>query len=154
MELLDFVEKYLVAKEARCYRHCSQSAKFAPVYESESSLVGAYVCPDKYVSRAVYFSDKPDEEWFYSFLSAQLGSDWVRKRDIRMATRFGWELGGNAEDEIKEVSKSGKLVQYYWSFRPENNEERSRGTFLCSNCGKFYVKPKTGDSPCPHCGKS
>ncbi len=155
MELLSFAEKYLLAKDAKCGRHCDQTAKFTPINEEKTSLVGAYVCPQGYVSRAVYFSDRPDAKWFLSFLSDQLGSQWVRSRDIRMATRFGWELGGSAEDEIKQVSKTGKIVQYYWTFYPQNDEEKARGTFLCSNCKKLFVKLKSDPSLlCPKCTSS
>jgi len=155
-KFLDFVEHYLVIDGAKCYRHCEQPAKFTPIFQSESSLVGAYVCPQGYVSRVVYFAANPDAEWFKEFLRNPLGEKRVKTQDIRSATRHGWELGGTAEAEISKVAKSGTITQYYWTFYPKTNEEKSLGTFLCpkeeGGCGRLYTKLNTEDSRlCPNC---
>ncbi len=92
-QLLSFVEKYLV-DDAKCSRHCDKQATFVPIKQSDTSLVGAYVCPQNYVSRVVYFADNPDPNWFHKFLVDKFGKAEVRSRDIRKATRHGWELGG------------------------------------------------------------
>ncbi len=151
-----FVNKYLVQTDVKCYRHCEKPAKFVPIYQKESSLVGAYVCPEGYVSRVVYFADNPDAHWFEEFLGEQAGPERLRGKDIRKATRYGWELGGEAEMEISKVSKSGKLVQYYWTFYPQNDQDEQVGTFLCpkekGGCGKLYTELKTDDAVlCPEC---
>lgn len=153
--LKDFVNEYLLAKGARCYRHCQAVTKFEPLSQYGSSLVGAYVCPQSFVSRVVYFASNPDPKWFERFLTDQLGPR-VKSKDIRKATRHGWELGSNAEEKITKVSDNGKIIQYYWTFYPSSNEEKENGTYLCSKevggCGKLYVKPNTDDSKlCQKC---
>ena len=140
-QLLDFVEKYLVAKDAKCSRHCDRQTRFVPIMESETSLVGAYICPQNYVSRVVYFANNPDPNWFQGFLRDQFGKDKVSSRDFRKATRHGWELGGDAE---KKITKSGGITQYYWTPYPQTDREKEYGIFICARedggCGKFYSK--------------
>ncbi|MGI0092203.1 MAG: hypothetical protein ACREBS_10890, partial [Nitrososphaerales archaeon] len=83
-----------------------------------------------------------------------LGTSRVRQRDIRSATRHGWELGGNAEDEIKGISES--IRQYYWTFYAKSEDEKKYGTFVCpegsGGCGRLYTKLQSDDSEfCPDC---
>jgi hypothetical protein len=154
---LSFVSKYLVVDGVKC-SHCGKRANFVTIYQKDSSLVGAYVCSEGYVSRVVYFADNPDAVWFGNFLRDQLG-DRFRGKDIRMASRYGWDLGGRAEKETAVVSKSGKIVQYYWTFYALNEEEKFTGTFLCreenGGCGKLYTKLKTEASTlCTDCRRN
>lgn len=70
-----------------------------------------------------------------------------------MATRHGWELGGKAEDEIKEISDSVK--EYYWTMYARTDEEKKYGTFLCAKsdggCGKLFNKLRSDSSKlCPN----
>jgi hypothetical protein len=150
-EFSDFVNRYLVVNDAKCYRHCQEPAKFVSIFMGDASVVGAYVCPSNYISRVVYFSNHPDREWFEKFLSGQVGS-MLRPRDLRVATRHGWELGGNAEAEILGISDTGDLKEYYWTFYPKTEEEKTTGAFICSNCGSLFVKSFSDESTlCPKC---
>jgi hypothetical protein len=158
-QLLSFVEKYLVVNDAKCYRHCDRATKFVPIFRYDSTIVGAYVCPQNYVSRIVYFANNPDPDWFKEFLFDQIGKDRINPRDIRKATRHGWELGGNAEKEISNVSKSREITQYYWTPYPATDEEKKYGVFICAKeqggCGKLYSKLKTDETKlCPSCQKA
>ena len=153
-----FVQKYLVANGAKCSRHCDKPAKFLPLFQSDSSIVGGYVCPEDYVSRIVYFADNPKLEWFKKYLLDHIGKKTVHDADVRTATRHGWELGGRAEGEISHVSKSGEIVQYYWTPYPKTEEEKKYGVFVCpkndGGCGRLYSKLKIDDSKiCPNCRK-
>lgn len=157
--LLEFVKKHLVEDGVKCYRHCEQPTKFVPIFQSETSLVGAYVCPQRYVSRVVYFADNPDIEWFEGILREQVGAGRVRSRDIRRATRFGWELGREAEKEIGQASRSGKVTQHYWTFYARTDEDGQSSTWLCpreeGGCGKIYTKANSNDSIlCENCRSS
>ena len=155
--LLDFVKQYLIVKETKCYRHCQRQTRFVSLFQKGSALVGGYACPDNYVSRVVYFADEPDAKWFEQFLERQVGSERLRSRDIRYATRHGWELGGNAEKEIARVAPSTQSVkQYYWTFYPKSEEDEKLGTFLCpkeeGGCGSLFTKQiSDGEKLCPKC---
>ena len=146
----EFVDRYLIAKEAKCYRHCQENARFVTFKTDRQGVTGGYICPGNYVSRVVYFSLKPDRAWFENYLKDQLG-DLVRSRDIRIATRYGWELGGVAENEIKEISSKG-VEQVYWTLYPASDEEKTSGAFMCENCGRLFVKAFSEKSKlCPDC---
>ncbi|HZW57303.1 MAG TPA: hypothetical protein VFF30_13525 [Nitrososphaerales archaeon] len=154
---VDFAREFLIVPNAKCSRHCSRPTRFVPILEKNDQnnsaiLIGAYACPDNYVTRVVYFADRPDQEWFERFLREQVG-DLLRSRDIRYATRHGWELGRDAEEKIgliapahlPEAGKATGVTQFYWTFYPQSDEEKKRGTFLCSKedggCGRrLFVK--------------
>ena len=149
-EFSDFVDKYLIVRDAKCYRHCQDPAKFTPLKSDSPGIVGGYVCPGNYTSRVVYFSQSPDREWFEGYLKDRLG-DLVRSKDIRSGTRHGWELGGNAEVEIEKISSDG-VKQFYWTFYPATDEEKSEGAFRCGNCGRLFAKQFSDPSKvCPDC---
>jgi hypothetical protein len=137
-EFKHFVERYLIVQDAKCYRHCQDQAKFVSLQVDKPGILGGYFCPGNYASRVVYFSLDPDREWFEKFLRDQVG-DRVRSRDIRSATRHGWELGGNAETEITKICDDG-IRQLYWTAYPLTQEEKTSGAFRCENCGKLFVK--------------
>jgi len=155
--LKKFVEKYLTF-QGRCYRHCDQISSFMDLRSDLNNVIGAYVCPDGYVSRVVYFSVYPDVKPLKSFLYSQVGEEIVADRDIRPATRHGWELGGDAMAEIGEVSPTGTIKEVYWTVYPETEDERNRGVFVCSypgkgrGCNRLFVQDKeSGNRLCPKC---
>ena len=149
----EVVDRYLVVKDAKCYRHCQDPANFVPMKTDRDEVIGAYVCPGRYVSRVVYFSLAPDREWFEKYLEEQVG-ELVRSRDIRVATRHGWELGGNAETEIKEIAPDG-IKQLYWTLYPTSEKEKTSGAFLCANGDRLFVKSFSDDAKlCPDCRRS
>lgn len=146
----EFVDRYLIVKDAKCYRHCQQNAKFTPLRTDHPGVIGGYACPGNYVSRVVYFSLQPDQAWFETFLRGQVG-DLLRSRDLRVATRHGWELGGKAESEIKQVSSDG-IRQIYWTLYPVSESEKTSGPFRCENCGSLFVKSFSDDADlCTKC---
>jgi hypothetical protein len=149
-EFADFVNKYLIVNDAKCNRHCQSPAKFTAFQSDRPGVLGGYVCPQNYVSRVVYFSLDPDPVWFEKFLKDQAG-DLVRSRDIRVATRHGPELGGNAETEIKKISQEG-VKQLYWTLYPASDAEKTKGPFRCDNCGNLFVKTFSDSATlCPDC---
>jgi hypothetical protein len=150
-EFVDFVDHYLVVSDAKCYRHCQEPVKFVPIFIGDASVAGAYICPSYCISRVVYFANHPDRQWFETFLSSQVGS-MLRSRDIRVATRHGWELGSNAEVDVLGISDTGDLKQYYWTFYPKTDAEKIMGAFICSNCGNLFTKNFSDESTlCPKC---
>ena len=152
---LSLVRKHLLTEGVPCGRHCNDPVRFVPIYEDGKGLVGVYVCPWNYVSRAVYFSNSPDAKWFQSFLAGQAGGERIRAMDLRLATRHGWELGGDAEAEIQDLAPLG-IKQYYWTFYPKSDEDKKKGTFLCAKenrgCSRIFTKSIEEESKlCPAC---
>ena len=150
-----FVGKYLVF-EGRCRRHCERPTSFVELQSASDNIVGAYVCPDNYVSRVVYFSANPNLYWFKDFLISQVDGEIVENRNIRPATRHGWELGKGALEEIGKVSPTNTIREVYWTvhFKAED----SRGVFLCSDperekgCKRLFVQNlNSRNRLCPKC---
>ena len=157
MSLKEFVEKYLSFK-GRCRRHCDEPTSLVDLWSDSDGVVGAYVCPDGYASRVIYFSVNPDINWFKSFLTSQVGEKRVNDRNIRPATRHGWELGNDALFEIGNVDSTGKITEVYWTIYPKTEEERSWGVFLCYDpegkrgCRRLFVQDiKSRSKLCPKC---
>jgi hypothetical protein len=148
-DFISFVRKYLLFEGLSCSRHCDKPTRLATLLENWRKLVVAYVCPDNYVVRIVYFDSRDqDMDWFKSLLRLELdGGPLVRDNDFRFATRHGWELGGNAENDIKVFSNSSNGVkEYYWTFYPKSNEEKKMGNYLCEKCGKLFSQPLSSKS--------
>jgi hypothetical protein len=139
--MIQFVRKHLIVEGLPCSRHCSKPTRFHSFFEETDRIVGAYVCPDNFVSRIVYFSTAPDRGWFENFLREELeGGSRIRPNDVRVATRHGFELGREAEAVSSQLLPNG-LTEYYWSFYPHGDEEKANGNFLCEKCLKLFVKP-------------
>jgi predicted Zn-ribbon and HTH transcriptional regulator len=110
------------------------------------------------VSRVVYFSFYQDVKQLRNFLYSQVGKEIVADRDIRPATRHGWELGSNAMAEIGEVSPTGVINEVYWTVYAKNEDERRPGVFVCSyprkgrGCNRLFVQDKKSRNRlCPKC---
>jgi glutaredoxin len=146
--LQKFVDEYLNFK-GQCRRHCNKPASTVELLSDFKKTVRAYVCPEGYVSRIIYFSINPDITWFKRYLSNQIDGSMLKDRDIRPATRYGWELKKGASNEIKEVSSTGIIKEVYWTVYPKTDEEKELGIFLCSDqqkgkgCRKLFVQKIT-----------
>lgn len=147
-EFVSFVRKYLVAEGLPCSRHCDKATHFVTLMENRDKIIGAYICPDNYVSRIVAFELQENDggiPWLRGYVRNELdGGSLVRDKDFRSATRHGWELGGSAEEEIKAFSDQTKgIKEYYWTFYARSDEEKKLGNFLCAKCGKLFTQPLT-----------
>jgi hypothetical protein len=155
--LKEFVRRYLTF-QGQCYRHCDKPSSLVNLRSDSKNVIGAHVCPDGYVSRVVYFSVNPDIKLLKAFLHSQVGEEIVTDRDIRPATRHGWELGNDALAEIAKVSPTGAIKEVYWTVYPKTEDERTRGIFMCSHtekgrtCNRLFIQDKKSRNRlCPKC---
>jgi hypothetical protein len=140
-----FVRKYLVFEGLPCSRHCSEPTRFVTLLDNRNraEFIGAYVCPDNYVSRIVAFDlGGGGIQSLKGYVRNELdgGDTYVREKDFRVATRHGWELGDGAEKEIRSIvnlSTNG-IKEYYWTFYARSDEEKKIGNYLCEKCGKLF----------------
>jgi len=144
----EFVIKYLNFT-GKCYRHCDKPTAMKVVSQNSTSLVGAYICPQGFVSQVVYFSIKPDREWFESSLRAQVGQEKVIHRDLRVASRYGWELGGDAQETLdSRLGEGTGVTEIYWTRYPKTEEEKQQGVSLCVGdgskvgCMKLFMRDR------------
>ena len=155
--LKEVVERYLSFK-GLCRRHCNKPTSLIELWSDSNTVVGAYVCPDGYVSRVIYFSTAPDVAWFKTFLTTQVGEGVLKDRDLRPATRHGWELEGGDSTNISNMRSTSGIKEVYWTRYPRTEEEKRRGIFLCSDtltgerCRRLFVQDThSPDRLCPQC---
>ncbi len=130
--------------------------------QESSSLVGAYVCPDGFVSQVVYFSLKPNREWFERMVSEQVGSESLSPRDIRIASRHGWELGAGGREILQsKLGEGGIIREIYWTRYPKTEEQKHQGVSLCigegakAGCMKLFMHDRNSvEKLCPACKPS
>jgi hypothetical protein len=155
----DYVQSYLTFA-GKCFRHCDKQTHMRIIKQTSSRIIGAYVCPEAFVSQVVYFTAaKPDLKWFRELIARQIGTQYVTKRDVRTASRHGWELGGEARLELeKKIGPEGKITEIYWSRYPKTQREKQQAVSLCigdsktPGCGRLFVHSKaTSPLLCDKC---
>lgn len=138
-QTLERVVLGLLSGSPKCFGHCEENARLTIIREDEDGLVGVYACPSGYVSRVVRYSSKRDLEGFLDYLRELLGPGVeVRPEDIRVATRYNWDLGLGG-GERREVVKEHYWVQAYR--RAGGGDPNRPGVFMCFQCGALYVQP-------------
>lgn len=154
--LKEFVKNHLTFK-GTCRIHCDQTSLFEDVFSDSKNIVGAYVCPGGFVSRVVYFSVNPDINWFKRLLQSQLGRGKVNDHDIRLATRYGWEIGDDARIEMQKFSPSGAIREVYWTIDLKKIG-KDKGVFHCldttqgKGCRRLYINDiGSKNKLCPKC---
>lgn len=154
----EFILKYLNF-DGKCFRHCDRSTSMQTLLHEPSRVVGAYVCPDGFVSQVVYFSTTPDIKWFEKMVSEQVGAENLASKDIRVGSRHGWELDGDARRVLEStLGVDGKITEVYWTRYAKTDAEKRVQISLCPAGGLEKRRPhlfahdsnKT-DRFCPSC---
>ncbi len=135
----------LLKAPATC-RHCGGAAALEDVGED----LAAHVCPGGYVTRIIRYGRQLDQEEFAKSIQElvrEMGT--VEGGDVRIASRYAWDLGLTSE------SNGFVLKEAYWtqSYRRTKNDSPDRpALFLCSNRDSFFVQPLSGtERLCPKC---
>lgn len=154
------VEKAFIF-EPQCYQHCNSKASFTRFVDRDDAIMGAYICPENFVSRIVYFAAKPNLRWFKKELeNIMTKRSILEERDIRIATRHQWEIDKSAIPTRKKLVQHTRpegLAPYvvrevYWVYPRQKMLDENEGAFRCSNCGKIFVQPlATKNSVCENC---
>jgi hypothetical protein len=129
------------------------------IARDEERVVGAYVCPSGFVSQVVYFSPNPGLEWFRDMLSKQVGTENVSVRDIRVASRHGWELGTDAQEILESNLGRGRSIkEIYWTRYPQTEDQKKRAVSLClgnnsrAGCMRLFIHDRdVEEALCPAC---
>ena len=148
MDLRKVVEEKLNGKP-KCYGHCEEQARLSFLPEKRM-MIGSYSCPTGYVSKIVAYGKELDVNALAAFVSeAMRGIGDFADEDVRVATRYTWDLGitGEAEGVV--------LREAYWmqKYRRTRSDDPNRlALFLCAKCRSFYHQPVTGSNRlCPRC---
>ena len=145
MDLEKLVKERLNGR-AECAGHCQELSKLKFLPQKEM-IIGCYTCPSGYVSLLVQYGRELDLHAFKTFLSS-LQID-AADEDIRIATRYNWDLG------IKGDQEGTVLKEAYWrqSYRRTKSDDPHRvALFQCTNCSSFYRQRISDKNTfCPQC---
>ena len=139
----------LLNVETKCHGHCGETARLE---FTGDGTVTCYVCPGRYVSRIIAYGKELDPKRFREYLrNINSGMGEVEEGDIRVASRYAWDLGLDRKtDELV-------LREAYWtqSYRRTKSEDPERlALFLCSNGDSFFVQPlNSKERLCKNCRK-
>jgi hypothetical protein len=154
----EYVRKYL-SFTGKCFRHCDKPTVMTVLSQNPTRLIGAYSCPDGFVSQVVYFSTEPDRDWFERLLQEQVGSENVSHRDLRVASRHGWELGGDAQELLRvRLGEGAAITEVYWTRYPKSEEQKQQAVSVCmgdqsrEGCLKLFMHDRNSvERLCPSC---
>jgi hypothetical protein len=134
----------LFAVTSRCYGHCKELSGFEFV-KDDSMIV--QVCPERYVSRIITYGNQVDPEQFKRMLRGLApGMEPVESIDIRVASRYAWDLGLDRRNDELIV----RLAYWTQNYRRTKNDSPIRvALFLCSNKDAFFMQPM--NSKCRFC---
>jgi len=157
----EFVEKYL-SFQGKCFRHCDKPTSMQIVSQNGAQVLGAYVCPDGFVSQVVYFSLKPDMRSFEEMITTQVGEENFTLNDVRVGSRYGWELGGDARKLVEtNLGSDGKITEVYWTRYARTDAEKKVAISLCAGdssrkgCLKLFPHDSgVAEKLCPICRQS
>ena len=147
-ELKKIIEEKLIG-HPKCYNHCQEQSRLEFLSE-RSMLVGCYVCPSGYVSRIVTYGTELNLATFKTMISGALNEmGGVSDEDIRVATRYTWDLGIHGKPE------GTALKEAYWTqnYRRTKSEDPNRpALFLCTKCNSLFHQSVAGkNTVCPRC---
>jgi hypothetical protein len=127
--------KELFAVTPSCYGHCKELSGFE--FRDDSMIV--QVCPDRYVSRIIACGSQVDLDHFKKVLRGLAPElEGVESSDLRVASRYAWDLGLNRRNDDLIV----RLAFWTQSYRRTKNESADRpALFLCSNKDSFFMQP-------------
>lgn len=126
--------------------HCKAPSAFE--FKDDSMIV--QVCPERYVSRIVVYGSKADQAQFVKVLRGLAqGMGAVESGDIRVASRYAWDLGLDRHEDALIV----RLAYWTQSYRRTKIEIADRAAlFFCLNKDAFFMQPlNSKDRLCPYC---
>jgi hypothetical protein len=130
--------------------------------QDPTRIIGAYVCPDGFVSQVVYFSQKPNLKWFSDTIVNQVGSENFTTNDVRVATRHGWELGGGAVETLEaQLGPNPSVTEVYWTRYPKTEAQKQIAISVCTGdvshpgCLRLFAHDRNEiERLCPTCRRS
>ncbi len=143
------IARSALAVTTKC-QHCGGQATTEYL---DGGSIGLHVCPGRYVSRIIGYGRQLDTGRFKGFVQeAAQGTQDVEERDIRVASRYAWDLG------LARESNDLVLREMYWTqnYRRTKSEDPDRAAlFLCANRDSFFVQPVNGSERlCGRCRTS
>jgi hypothetical protein len=153
-----FVANYL-SFTGKCFRHCDKPTSLKIMSQDSTHVLGAYTCPDAFVSQVVYFTQRPDLKWFSDTIVGQVGIANFTTNDVRVATRHGWELRDDADVRLRaNVGSNPTITEVYWTRYARTDAQKKTAISLCMGddlrpgCLKLFAhESEKSERLCPAC---
>jgi len=134
----------------KCYGHCEQPTTLKFLNADGEPVVAAYSCHQAYLSRIILYSHSLDLAGSVATIAGLIGKDQeVKEEDVRIASRYPWDIGLTAGDGQK------MMMVAYWTqnYRRTKNEDPNRAAlFLCEKCRTIFPHSLTEKQVlCPGC---
>jgi len=145
---------------AKCYRHCARPVVAHRLPSPLPGLLEVYACPSGVVSLTSYIEwsgSDPTSKVLSQLRSRTTPPTLVKRRDLRVATRHGPELGRPAERLLARSQPARPVRMVYWRVYPfRGRDGTERRLFVCLRHGErapvFYSSQTTGAGRiCPVC---
>lgn len=105
---------------------------------SDKDLLVCFACPSGYISRIITYGEDIKLQTFKQFVSQLMSSaQKVEDEDIRVATRYAWDLGVQSDNE--RIMRVAYWTQNYRRTKSDNPDRIA--LFLCSNCNSPFLQP-------------
>jgi hypothetical protein len=145
---LEVIVQQIFSSPSNCFGHCKEKAK--PYLKKIGKKILCYhACPGMYVSRVIGYGFEPSE--LLSYINQIAPGMDIKERDIRVATRYAWDLGIGSSDE--RVFRVSYWTQNYGQSKVESQERNA--LFLCSRCNNPFVKKYISkEEKCSKCSKT
>jgi hypothetical protein len=149
MELQALVKEKF-SEPQKCYGHCDQLSTLKFLNGDEKPIVAVYSCPGAYISRIIVYGDSMELSKVLTYIKDLVGKEQdVREEDIRVASRYPWDLGLDSADQGRVMSVAFWTQNYR---RTKKDDPDRAAVFLCSNCGKVFSQPASGtETLCQDC---
>jgi len=134
----------------KCYGHCEEPATSKFLTAESDHIITGYSCHSAYLSRIIVYSESLSIEQSVSDVSQLIGKVYdVKEEDIRVASRYPWDLG------LPEDDGARVMMVAYWTqnYRRTKNDDPNRNAlFLCESCRTIFPQPlSTRHVLCPGC---
>jgi hypothetical protein len=145
-----------------CYRHCNRLVRPVSLASSLPGHWQVYSCPGGAVSVVSYVHSSradPTPRVRAYLLRHTLPRSLVTRRDLRVATRHGPELGPSSERWLTRAGPSRVVRVVYWRVYPFTGRDGlERRLFVCFRHGKarpvfFPFRATDRHAFCPVCGQ-
>jgi len=148
--------------EATCYRHCDRPSRGTEIKSGLPGLWQVLACPSGVVSVVSYTElgrTDPSRRVESALRRWSSPASLVRRRDLRLATRHGPELGPRAERWLAAAPPGQRVRVVYWRVYPSKGADGvDRRLGVCQQRHRapvfFLGSPGSEDWVCPKCSRA
>jgi hypothetical protein len=142
MELRTLVQEKF-SEPQKCYGHCDQQSTLKFLDDEKVTTTAVYSCPGAYISKVIVYGESVDLDQVLGYVQSLVGKEQdVREEDIRVASRYPWDLGIDTGNQERVMGAA------YWTqnYRRTKSDDPNRvAVFLCGDCRSVFSQPMSSN---------